>query len=45
MVCLRNISVGTLHKGDTVDDDDVDNIKNNKIIVRIIIIVIQMKAS
>jgi hypothetical protein len=22
MVCLRNISVDTLHKGDTDDDDD-----------------------
>jgi hypothetical protein len=22
MVCLRNISVDTLHKGDTEDDDD-----------------------
>jgi hypothetical protein len=28
MVCLRNISVDTLHKGDTedVDDDDDNNI-------------------
>jgi len=25
MVCLRNISVDTLHKGDTDDDDD-DNV-------------------
>jgi len=25
MVCLRNISVDTLHKGDTEDDDDEDN--------------------
>jgi hypothetical protein len=25
MVCLRNISVDTLHKGDTEDDDDDDN--------------------
>ena len=24
MVCLRNISVDTLHKGDTDDDDDDD---------------------
>jgi len=24
MVCLRNISVDTLHKGDTEDDDDDD---------------------
>jgi hypothetical protein len=28
MVCLRNISVDTLHKGDT-DDDDNDNDGNN----------------
>ena len=25
MVCLRNISVDTLHKGDTEDDDDDDD--------------------
>jgi len=24
MVCLRNISVDSLHKGDTEDDDDDD---------------------
>jgi hypothetical protein len=24
MVCLRNISVDTVHKGDTEDDDDYD---------------------
>jgi hypothetical protein len=29
MVCLRNISVDTLHKEDTEDDDD-DNNNNNK---------------
>jgi len=32
MVCLRNISVDTLHKGDTGDDnnnDDDDNYNNN----------------
>jgi len=29
MVCLRNISVDTLHKGDTEDDDDDDNDNNN----------------
>jgi hypothetical protein len=29
MVCLRNISVDTLHKGDTDDDDD-NNDNNNK---------------
>jgi hypothetical protein len=26
MVCLRNISVDTLHKGDTDDDDNNNNI-------------------
>jgi len=36
MVCLRNISVGTLHKGDTEDDDDYDD----DIIIIIIIIII-----
>jgi hypothetical protein len=29
MVCLRNISVDTLHKGDTDDDDDDDDNNNN----------------
>jgi hypothetical protein len=29
MVCLRNISVDTLHKGDTKDDDDNNNNNNN----------------
>jgi hypothetical protein len=29
MVCLRNISVDTLHKIDTEDDDDDDNNNNN----------------
>ena len=29
MVCLRNISVDTLYKGDTQDDDDDDNDNNN----------------
>jgi hypothetical protein len=29
MVCLRNISVDTLHKGDTDDDDDNNNNNNN----------------
>jgi hypothetical protein len=29
MVCLRNISVDTLHKGDIDDDDDNDNNNNN----------------
>ena len=30
MVCLRNMSVDTLHKGDTEDDDDDDDNNNNK---------------
>ena len=35
MVCLRNMSVDTLHKGDTDyddddDDDDDDNNNNNR---------------
>jgi hypothetical protein len=30
MVCLKNIRVDTLHKGDTEDDDDDDNNNNNK---------------
>jgi hypothetical protein len=29
MVCLGNISVDTLHKGDTEDDYDDDNNNNN----------------
>ena len=29
MVCLRNVSVDTLHKGDTKDDDDDNNNNNN----------------
>jgi len=29
MVCLRNISVDTLHKGDIEDDDDNNNNNNN----------------
>jgi len=29
MICLRNISVDTLHKGDIEDDDDDDNNNNN----------------
>jgi hypothetical protein len=29
MVYLRNISVDTLHKGDTEDDDDDDDNNNN----------------
>jgi hypothetical protein len=30
MVCLRNICVNTLHKGDSDDDDDDDDNSNNK---------------
>jgi hypothetical protein len=29
MVCLRNISVNTLHKGDNDDDNDDGNNNNN----------------
>jgi hypothetical protein len=29
MVCLRNISVDTLHKGETEDDDNDDDNNNN----------------
>jgi hypothetical protein len=29
MVCLRNISVDTLHKGDAEDDDDDDDDDND----------------
>jgi hypothetical protein len=31
MVCLRNISVNTLHKGDTEDDFDDDDDDNNNL--------------
>jgi len=37
MVCLRNICINTLHKGDNDGDDDDDN--NNIIIIIIIIII------
>ena len=33
MVCLGNIYMDTLHKGDDDDDDDDDNNNNNSIIV------------
>jgi hypothetical protein len=36
MVCLRNIGVDTLNKGDTEDDDDDDD-DDNKIIIIIIL--------
>jgi len=29
MVCLRNICINTLHKGDDDDDDDDNNNNNN----------------
>ena len=29
MVCLRNICINTLHKGDDDDDDDDDDNNNN----------------
>jgi len=29
MVCLRNICINTLHKGDNDDDDDDNNDDNN----------------
>jgi hypothetical protein len=32
MVFLRNISVDTLHKGDTEDDDDDNDNNNNKLL-------------
>jgi len=33
MVCLRNIFINTLHKGDTDDDDDDDYDDNNNNII------------
>jgi hypothetical protein len=30
MVCLGNVCVDTLHKGDNDDDDDDDDDNNNK---------------
>jgi hypothetical protein len=29
MVCLRNVSIGTLHKGDTEDNNNNNNIIND----------------
>jgi hypothetical protein len=29
MVCLRNVCINTLHKGDSDDDDDDDDDDNN----------------
>jgi len=31
IVCLRKMSISTLHKGDDDDDDDDDNNNNNKL--------------
>jgi hypothetical protein len=31
MVCLRNICINTLHKGDSGDDDDDDDNNNNNL--------------
>ena len=36
MFCLRNISVDTLHKGDTEDDDDDDDDDDNNNLIIII---------
>ena len=34
MVCLRNICINTLHKGDNDDaDDDADNNNNNNVVI------------
>jgi len=40
MVCLRDISVDTLHKGDT-EDDDADDDNNNNNLKAIVIPVIR----
>jgi len=34
IVCLRNISINTLHKGD--DDDDDNNNNNNNVLIDIL---------
>ena len=33
IVCLRNMSINTLHKGDDDDDDDDNNNNNNNNII------------
>ena len=33
MVCLRNICINTLHKGDKDDDDDNNNNNNNNNVI------------
>jgi hypothetical protein len=34
MVCLGNMCVDTLHKGDNDDDDDDDNNNNNNKVIK-----------
>ena len=34
IVCIRSISINTLHKGDDYDDDDDDNNINNKLFIQ-----------
>jgi hypothetical protein len=45
MVCLRNISLDTLHKGDIEDDDDDDDNNNNNNFLTILIIFFVFKIS
>jgi hypothetical protein len=33
VVCLRNININTLHKGDDDDDDDDDDKNNNTFLI------------
>ena len=37
IVCLRNISINTVHKGKDDDDDDDDNNNNNNVLPRDIV--------
>ena len=37
MVCLRNISVDTQHKGDTEDDNNNNNNNNNNNTIQLLI--------
>ena len=42
MVCLRNICINTLHKGDNDDDDDDDNnINNNSSKILVVVVVLR----
>ena len=34
IVCLRNMSISTLHKGDDDDDDDDNNNNNNNNVIK-----------